>query len=72
MTVGELVDRLNDFDRARFVYVPDCDGKAELAVAVVGLQHENLGDDMQGISIPNDVAIIPLSLIDTLEDELMK
>ena len=56
MTVGELVDILAQVDRERTVYVPDLDGTAQIAVAVVDLQHVNL--PMEGVKIPDDVAIM--------------
>ena len=54
MTVGELVDILSGVDRERTVYVPDLDGTAQIAVAVVDLKHVHL--PIEGIAIPDDVA----------------
>ena len=61
MTVGEVVDILSLVERERLVYVPDKDGKAELVAAIVDLRHCDL--PIEGISIPDDIALIPLSLV---------
>ncbi len=67
MTVGELVDILNQVDRDRLVYVPDHDGTAQIVAAVVDMKHLNI--PIPGISIADDVAIIPASLMEILHDE---
>lgn len=67
MNVGELVDILNQVDRDRLVYVPDHEGKAQIVAAVVDMRRENI--PIPGISIADDVAIIPASLMDILHDE---
>lgn len=67
MTVGEIVDILNQVDRDRLVYVPDRDGTAQIAAAVVDMKHLNI--PFHGISIADDVAIIPAALMEILHDE---
>ena len=67
MNVGELVDILSQVDRDRNVYVPDLDGTAQIAVAVVDLQHVNL--PMEGIKIPDDVAIMTALAMEKSNDE---
>ena len=56
MNVGELVDILAQVERGRTVYVPDLDGTAQIAVAVVDLKHVNL--PVEGVTIPDDIAIM--------------
>ena len=67
MTVGELVDLLSKVDRERTVYVPDLDGTAQIAVAVVDLKHVNL--PMEGVVIPDDVAIMTALAMEKSADE---
>ena len=67
MTVGELVDILAQVDRGRTVYVPDLDGTAQIAVAVVDLQHVNL--PIEGIVIPDDVAIMTTLAMEQSSEE---
>ena len=67
MNVGELVDILSQVDRERTVYVPDLDGTAQIAVAVVDLQHVHL--PIEGITIPNDVAIMTTLAMEQSSEE---
>ena len=67
MNVGEVVDILSQVDRARQVYVPDLDGTAQIAVAVVDLKHVNL--PMEGVKIPDDVAIMTALAMEESNDE---
>ena len=67
MTVGELVDILSQVDRERTVYVPDLDGTAQIAVAVVDLKHVNL--PIEGVVIPDDVAIMTVLAMEESNDE---
>lgn len=65
MTVGELMHILGDVDPERMVYVPDTDGRAEMLAAVVDLRHTNA---LKGVRIPDDVALLPASMIEPLDD----
>lgn len=65
MTVNELISILSKVDGERMVYVPDFDGKAELAYAVVDLCHHNTPE---GVRITDDVAIIPQSVMELTEE----
>ena len=56
VTVKEVIEALFEFDLESNVYVPDMNGRAEIAQNVCGLVHTNLPD---GITIPNDVTITP-------------
>lgn len=69
MTVGDLVDLLSEVDRDRTVYVPGLDMKAEPLAMVVDLKHVNLPSEMQGISIPDDVALLPQTVEDKIQEE---
>ncbi len=70
MTVGELHDLLGEIDRDRTIYVPGEDGKAEVLTHVVDLKHCNFGLDMKGITIPDDVALLPVSIFESTENML--
>lgn len=62
MTVGEVMDALNQFDRGLTVYVPDLtDGTAQPVAAVFSMPHLNCPI---GISIPNDVAMLPVRMLE--------
>jgi hypothetical protein len=69
MTVGEIVDLLSGVERDRTVYVPGPDMKAEPVAMVIDLKHVNFPPGMQGISIPDDVALLPQSMEDRIQDE---
>ena len=67
MNVGELVDILIQCDRERQVYVPDLDGTAQVAVAVVDLKHVNL--PIEGIAVSDDVAIMTALAMEETSDD---
>ncbi len=67
MTVGQVIAALSQFDRDRSVYVPDVDGTAQIAVAVVDLEHVNL--PIAGVTIPNDVALMTAKAMEASEGE---
>lgn len=67
MTVGEVVDILNQVERHRTIYVPDTDGTAQPVAAVIDLKHVNLG--IKGIFIPDDIALVPVSILEETEDD---
>ena len=64
MTVGELMDLLQEVERDRTIYVPGEDMKAEVLDYVVDLKHMNLPIEMKGIAIPDDVALLPTSIFE--------
>lgn len=55
---------LSTVDGDRLVYIPGEDGKAEPAAFLVHLRHVELG--IPGISIPDDVAILPDSMRESM------
>jgi hypothetical protein len=67
MTVGELTDLLLEVDRDRTVYVPGLNGSADVLTHVVDLRHVNLPVEMNGIAIPDDVALLPVSVFESTE-----
>ena len=70
MTVGELTDILLQVDRNRMVYVPDPVTTEpriiNLATCVVDLQHMA---GIEGIAIPDDVVLLPLSMTDLMTEQ---
>lgn len=62
MTVRELIAELQTRDQDALVWIPRCeDGKNGLAKYVCRCPHTNLPE---GISIPDDIAILPLEMDD--------
>ena len=66
MTVGELIDSLQAFDRGLTVYAPGVDGLAQIVAQVGPMEHVGLPD---GISIPHDVFIMSQEFADALDEE---
>ena len=66
MTVGDLIDSLQAFDRDLTVYAPGVDGLAQIVAQVGPLEHVGLPD---GISIPHDVFIMSQEFADALDEE---
>lgn len=64
MTIKELINLLSEVDQDRLVYIQDIDGTVQTAMYVVDLKHLNLPD---GISIPDDVAIMTSNTFDQTE-----
>lgn len=58
MTVLEVIARLMQQDPHAMVYVPDNGDKLELCVEVVRVRHLDLPDDLRGIAISDDVALV--------------
>ena len=70
MTVGELLDLLIQVDRTRTVYVPGKDGQCDPAHAVVDLRHCQVEEVFgPGVRIPDDVVILPASMMEQTETE---
>lgn len=65
MTVGELVDILKDLDQDRMAYVQDIDGTVQPVSHIVDMAHTNLPD---GITIPDDVAILSVNTFEQTAD----
>lgn len=66
MTVRELITELQTKDPDALVWVPWCtDGKNGLAKFVCDCTHTDLPE---GLSIPNDIAILPIGMDDYVCD----
>ena len=62
MTVAELIRELQHFDAQQMVYVPDTtDATVQLVAKVQAMPHVNVPE---GIAIPDDVILLPLSMTD--------
>ena len=60
MTVKELITELQTMDQDALVWIPIChNGQNGLAKYVCRCPHTNLPD---GITIPDDIAILPLEM----------
>lgn len=67
MTVKELIATLQEYiDDERIVYIPTLKGECQPVHEVSELKHVGLPD---GISIPNDVVLLPIDHDDVQSNE---
>lgn len=69
MLVREVLALLSQCDQDRMVYVSDHEGKAQPLAVIIDLRHCNLGEDLKGLKLTDDIALLPSNLAELLIQE---